>query len=237
MGRADFSPALACRKSDLPQKTQNFSVYAKCPRQSFAARRRQNQFKSQNSGDMRLGILTSQPASVCALRMRRSGLHPLSKMQAFLRSVSSFLDTLKGRAEISPALVHLISLPLPASPRRRKVRSFRNGLKAIPHAASSLLLSQSDPLALGSLRGPIRVLPRQALICSRQMNCPGIKVLPTGQNAWMRTLLPPQKMGRAEISPALANSISLPLPASPWRPRWPSPGRREERPRSGQSGR
>ncbi|OUN22572.1 hypothetical protein B5G34_06790 [Flavonifractor sp. An82] len=75
-------------------------------------------------------------------------------------------------------------------------------------------------------------------ICSGQINCPGIKVLPIGQNAWTRTLfLPPPKMGRADISPALVHSLSLPRPASPWRPRWPSPGRREERPRSGQSGR
>lgn len=44
---------------------------------------------------MRLGKNTSQPASVRALRVRRSGLHLLEKMPAFLRSVSSFLDTLK----------------------------------------------------------------------------------------------------------------------------------------------
>ena len=43
---------------------------------------------------MSLGKNASQPASVRALRVRRSGLHPLEKMLAFLRSVSRFLDTL-----------------------------------------------------------------------------------------------------------------------------------------------
>ena len=51
--------------------------------------------KSVFSGDMCIGKNTSQPASVRALRVRRSGLHLLEKMPAFLRSVSSFLDTLK----------------------------------------------------------------------------------------------------------------------------------------------
>ncbi|MCI7472276.1 MAG: hypothetical protein MSB10_01165, partial [Clostridiales bacterium] len=40
------------------------------------------------SKDMSLGKNTSQPASVRALRVRRSGLHSLEKMLAFLRSVS-----------------------------------------------------------------------------------------------------------------------------------------------------
>ena len=45
---------------------------------------------------MCLGKNPSQPASVRAERVRRSGLHPIEKMLAFLRSVSRFLDTLKN---------------------------------------------------------------------------------------------------------------------------------------------
>ena len=45
---------------------------------------------------MCLGKKPSQPASVRAERVRRSGLHPIEKMLAFLRSVSRFLDTLNG---------------------------------------------------------------------------------------------------------------------------------------------
>ena len=62
---------------------QDFRIFlqAKSPRQSFAARRRRHQ------------------AKICffrgrAKRVRCSGLQPLSKLLAFLRSVSSFLDTL-----------------------------------------------------------------------------------------------------------------------------------------------
>ena len=51
--------------------------------------------KSVFSKDMSLGKNTAQPARVRALRVRRSGLHPLEKMLAFLRSVSRFLDTLR----------------------------------------------------------------------------------------------------------------------------------------------
>ena len=39
------------------------------------------------------------PAGVRALRVRRSGLHPIEKMLAFLRSVSRFLDTLRRGLE------------------------------------------------------------------------------------------------------------------------------------------
>ena len=87
--------AQTVEKAICRARSKDFLACIKSPRQSFAARRRQNQLKSQNSGDRCLGILTAQPASVCALRMRRSGLHPLEKMLAFLRSVSRFLDTLR----------------------------------------------------------------------------------------------------------------------------------------------
>ena len=73
----------------------------KSPRQSFAARRRQNKIESVFFGDMCLGKNPSQPASVRAERVRRSGLHPIEKMLAFLRSVSRFLDTLKSICFIS----------------------------------------------------------------------------------------------------------------------------------------
>lgn len=49
----------------------------------------------QNSKDMCIGILPSQPASVCAQRMRCSRLHSLEKMLAFSRSVPNKFDTLK----------------------------------------------------------------------------------------------------------------------------------------------
>ena len=58
---------------------------------------------------MRLGKNTSQPANVRAKRVRCS---LLSKMQAFLRSVSRFLDTLKGRSAnmaLRPLPVQLFS--------------------------------------------------------------------------------------------------------------------------------
>ena len=50
------------------------------------------------SGGVYVGKHSAQPTSVRALRVRRSGLHPLEKMLAFLRSVSKFFDTQKGRA-------------------------------------------------------------------------------------------------------------------------------------------
>ena len=75
----------------------------KSPRQSFAARRRQNKIESVFSGDMCLGKNPSQPASVRAERVRRSGLHPIEKMLAFLRSVSRFLDKLNAALQSSAA--------------------------------------------------------------------------------------------------------------------------------------
>ncbi len=42
---------------------------------------------------MRLGKNTAQPANVRAQRVRCRGLHPLSKMPAFLRGVSDPSDT------------------------------------------------------------------------------------------------------------------------------------------------
>ena len=49
------------------------------------------------SGGVYVGKHTPQAASVRAKASARSGLHPLEKMLAFLRSVSKFFDTLKGR--------------------------------------------------------------------------------------------------------------------------------------------
>ena len=46
------------------------------------------------SGGVYVGKHTSQDASVRAKASARSGLHPLEKMLAFLRSVSKFFDTL-----------------------------------------------------------------------------------------------------------------------------------------------
>ena len=75
---------------------QDFRIFlqAKSPRQSFAARRRRNQAKICFFRGHVPRKNSSQPANVRAKRVRCSGLHPLSKMLAFLRSVSSFLDTL-----------------------------------------------------------------------------------------------------------------------------------------------
>ena len=47
------------------------------------------------SGGVYVGKHTPQAASVRAKASARSGLHPLEKMLAFLRSVSKFFDTLK----------------------------------------------------------------------------------------------------------------------------------------------
>ena len=48
------------------------------------------------SGGVYVGKHTSQAASVRAKASARSGLHPLEKMLAFLRSVSKFFDRLRG---------------------------------------------------------------------------------------------------------------------------------------------
>ena len=48
------------------------------------------------SGGVYVGKHTSQAASVRAKASARRGLHPLSKMLAFLRSVSKFFDTLRA---------------------------------------------------------------------------------------------------------------------------------------------
>ena len=47
------------------------------------------------SGGVYVGKHTPQAASVRAKASARSGLHPLKKMLAFLRSVSKFFDKLK----------------------------------------------------------------------------------------------------------------------------------------------
>ena len=71
--------------------------------QSFPARRRGNKMKSVFGRDMCVDENTSQPTSVRALRVRRSGLHSLEKMPAFLRSVSKFFDTLRRAADMQPS--------------------------------------------------------------------------------------------------------------------------------------
>ena len=52
------------------------------------------------SGGVYVGKHTSQATSVRAKASARSGLHPLEKMPAFLRSVSKFFDTLNPRRSI-----------------------------------------------------------------------------------------------------------------------------------------
>ena len=52
------------------------------------------------SGGVYVGKHTCQATSVRAKASARSGLHPLSKMLAFLRSVSKFFDTLAGPPSI-----------------------------------------------------------------------------------------------------------------------------------------
>ena len=62
MRRCETVERVICRA-----RSKDFLACYKSPRQSFAACRRQNQLQSQNSGDRCLGILTAQPASVCAV--------------------------------------------------------------------------------------------------------------------------------------------------------------------------
>ena len=52
------------------------------------------------SGGVYVGKHTHQAASVRAKASARSGLHPLKKMLAFLRSVSKFFDTLTERLPV-----------------------------------------------------------------------------------------------------------------------------------------
>ena len=52
------------------------------------------------SGGMYVGKHTSQATSVRAKASARSGLHPLEKMLAFLRSMSKFFDMLEDRNAI-----------------------------------------------------------------------------------------------------------------------------------------
>ena len=53
------------------------------------------------SGGVYVGKHTPQAASVRAKASARSGLHPLEKMLAFLRSVSKFFDTLKTACAVT----------------------------------------------------------------------------------------------------------------------------------------
>ena len=55
------------------------------------------------SGGVYVGKHTSQATSVRAKASARSGLHPLEKMLAFLRSVSKFFDTLRRAADMQPS--------------------------------------------------------------------------------------------------------------------------------------
>ena len=54
------------------------------------------------SGGVYVGKHTPQAASVRAKASARSGLHPLEKMLAFLRSVSKFFDTLNRTGTACP---------------------------------------------------------------------------------------------------------------------------------------
>ncbi|MCI7472337.1 MAG: hypothetical protein MSB10_01500, partial [Clostridiales bacterium] len=86
------------KKGGTDAREKSVLAPKKSPRQSFAARRRQNRVRICFFQGHEPWKNTSQPASVRALRVRRSGLHSLEKMLAFLRSVSSFLDTLRPAA-------------------------------------------------------------------------------------------------------------------------------------------
>ena len=91
------------------------------------------------SGGVYVGKHTPQAASVRAKASARSGLHPLEKMLAFLRSVSKFFDTLKsGAAYAAPDFSHPDGPYLTgwaragAPPERQKLRFGREG-----HGSSS----------------------------------------------------------------------------------------------------
>ena len=65
------------------------------------------------SGGVYVGKHTPQAASVRAKASARSGLHPLEKMLAFLRSVSKFFDTLKSGAAYAAPDFFSSRRPLP----------------------------------------------------------------------------------------------------------------------------
>ena len=73
------------------------SIYAARASQSSAVPQTAEEGQIVFSGGVYVGKHTSQDASVRAKASARSGLHPLEKMLAFLRSVSKFFDTLKSR--------------------------------------------------------------------------------------------------------------------------------------------
>ena len=72
--------------------------------QSFAARGRRNQVRSEKSEDMCLGFFSAQTLECANEVSARESLYPHSKMPAFLRSVSNFFDTLRR----TPAGVRLL---------------------------------------------------------------------------------------------------------------------------------
>ena len=72
------------------------SIYAARASQSSAVPQTAEEGQIVFSGGVYVGKHTSQDASVRAKASARSGLHPLEKMLAFLRSVSKFFDRLRG---------------------------------------------------------------------------------------------------------------------------------------------
>ena len=76
------------------------SIYAARASQSSAVPQTAEEGQIVFSGGVYVGKHTSQAASVRAKASARSGLHPLEKMPAFLRSVSKFFDTLNPRRSI-----------------------------------------------------------------------------------------------------------------------------------------
>ena len=125
-----------------------------------------------------------------------------------------------------------VSRPRPASPRRRKVRCFRNGLAAIPQSLPCSSAPQPtrcaglgwgpripDGLLLGGR--PRREPSRRDFICSGQMNCPGIKDLGQRPKSLVRREAPPhrrRKVRFVSFPPTGGNEtrfLAPPLPTQP----------------------
>ena len=98
--------------------------------------------KSVFSKDMSLGKNTAQPARVRALRVRRSGLHPLEKMLAFLRSVSRFLDTLGRAASCSAPFFYLLMQSFPLL--------FLSGIDFIIDTLCHLVIKRQTAFCIGN---------------------------------------------------------------------------------------
>ena len=78
-GRSPMDSARSRVEQSRGNAEKDVSCKSESPRQSFAARRRRKKFEFVFSKDMCLGKNTTQSASVRALRVRRSGLHPSLK--------------------------------------------------------------------------------------------------------------------------------------------------------------